>query len=189
MTSFLSKPVGFSILAFALCGIVAAYENDKGKGLGSQPKAKQNDKEALRPAVPLPSKTPELKADKANDAIAADDITSILQARVKLAQSGYEANVEMLKQTKRQENTLVHIGKPDDVIQWSLNLLDAQRERNRDKSGQLAALEGHLKRMKQLEEQLNELSMDVLPKAEVWKAQWQILNARLWMTQAKAKSP
>jgi hypothetical protein len=189
MTPQMRKPIALlSTVVITCCVVAAAFAvqgNKKGDESASQPKANQAKGAKLPPAVPRPSNGSESK--KRTDETIPEDIASILTARVKLAQAGYDGAVEMLNKTQRQGNTLVYIGKPEDAYQWSLNLLDAERDLKDDAGSQRAALDGHLNRMKQLEEKVGELSHDLLPKSEVWKAEWHRLNAQLWLERAKSQ--
>jgi RNA polymerase sigma factor (sigma-70 family) len=129
---------------------------------------------------------PPAKAEPPRDAKSAEGIADLHKARLALAQKGYEAAWKNLRQTKRFGNTLVQVGKPEDVYHWSIRWLQAERETSRKPADTLAALEDHLERMTALKEAVEGLTRDLLPRGEELNAEWYRLEARLWLAEAKA---
>jgi hypothetical protein len=117
----------------------------------------------------------------------AEEIAAIRKGRVELAQKGYEAAVVSLQRKKRIGEQLVLDGKPEDVYQWSLRWLQARREMSAKKGDQVDALEAHVKRMKELDEQVRMLSRDLLPRRFELDAEWYRLEAQLWLVEERAK--
>src|SRR5262249_38403673 len=107
-----------------------------------------------------------------------------LKARVALAQKGYEAAVPLLRRTQRFGNTLVPVGKPEDVYNWSVRWLQAQRDLSSKHEDQVAALEAHLKRMTELQKQVEDMKLLMSPIQEDG-AEWYRLEAKLWLKQTK----
>jgi hypothetical protein len=58
----------------------------------------------------------------------ADDTKALLEARAALAEKAYASAVEDLTRTRRFGNTLVQVGKPEDVYCWSVRWLHARQD-------------------------------------------------------------
>jgi hypothetical protein len=116
-----------------------------------------------------------------------EGVAALLQARPGLAQKGYDASFEELRQTTKLGDMLVVIGKPDQVYRWSIRWLQAEHALSPKGPGHLAALEAHLKRMIELEKRVEVLNRDLLPNTQKLEAEWYVLEARLWLERAKAK--
>jgi RNA polymerase sigma factor (sigma-70 family) len=163
-------------LALGFCGIAGAVvglaRDDKGPGAAAPARAIAQTKGAAG----------QVKAPRSIDGTPA-----LLQARPGLAQKGYEASFEELQQTTRLGNVLVVVGKPDQVYRWSIRWLQAERDLNPKGPGHLAALEAHLKRMIELEKRVEMLNRALLPNTQKLEAEWYVLEARLWLEQAKVE--
>jgi hypothetical protein len=163
-------------LALGVCGIAGAAiglgRDDKGPGRSATTAASKQEKEA---------------AGQVRDLRSQDGTPALLQARPGLAQKGYEASFEELRQTTRFGNVLVVIGKPDQVYRWSIRWLQADRDLSPKGPGDVAALEAHLKRMIELQERVEVLNRELLPNTQKLEAEWYVLEARLWLERAKAK--
>jgi len=94
--------------------------------------------------------------------------------------------MEALGQTKRRGAVLVLLGKPEEVYTWSVRWLNAQRDMSDKKDDHIAALEGHFKRMKELQEKVTDLR-ELLPAVETPAAAWYVAEAELWLAKEKAK--
>lgn len=114
-------------------------------------------------------------------------INDLLTARLKLAENGYSAVLEALSLTRRQGNVLVYVGQPERAYDWSLRWLQAEQDLADGKASKIAALESHLKRMTEVEDKVEQLSRDLLPKAAVMDAEWHRLDAELRLAQARDK--
>jgi RNA polymerase sigma factor (sigma-70 family) len=184
---FLSK-VKFVAVVLLILGLI-------GSGAGFVVHRTGAEQPALKP-VPVPAvaadqakaKEPEAKPKPKADkpAKTPDEMTTLLKARIALAQKGYEAAVPLLTQTKRFGNVLSPVGKPEDVYNWSIRWLQAQRDMSPKHEDQVAALEAHLKRMTELKEKVKQLARDLLLGITVDEAEWYRLEAELWLAQAKA---
>lgn len=163
-------------LAASLCGIagMAAVMGQDDNGPNSEP---------------TPAVIKEVKADAlaAKDLKAADELDAILVARVELARKGYQSAFAGLTQTAKTGNRLILFRDPREAFDWSLRWLDAERDLARDPAELVAALDGHLKRVAELESKVKSLSGNLLPKWALLDAEWHRLNAELWLAQAKAK--
>jgi RNA polymerase sigma factor (sigma-70 family) len=176
MMTRLKTIVLISVMALPLCGLTGAAVS-----LGRT----EQEPGKTREPTPLPEKKEAAKP--AQEAKTADDVTDLRKARLDLAQKGYDVAVERIGLTKRMGNTLVYVGKPEEVYTWSVRLLQTEREMKPKRADQLAALEAHLKRMIQLQKAVKDLSRDLLPPGENLSAEWHRLEADLWLAQAKAK--
>ncbi len=116
-----------------------------------------------------------------------DGILSLHKTRRDLAQKGYESALPSLRATKRFGDTLVGVGKPEDVYRWSIRLLQAERDLSSTETDHLTALQAHLARMIDLEKNVGSLSSEISPEATKLEVQWYVLEARLFLEQAKPK--
>jgi hypothetical protein len=165
----------------ALVGLLAAGLAEIAWALA--PPDKRADEKTVREPTPIKQATVEPAAQAKN----VEDMGSLLRARVELAEKAYQATVERLNETMRQGNVLVYAGKPEEAYQWSLRLLEAQRDLGQNEADGIAALKAHVKRTLELEEKVDQLSRDLLPKTALWEAQWYRLDAQLRLAKAKAK--
>jgi hypothetical protein len=115
-----------------------------------------------------------------------DQPQALAKARVEAARKTYEAAVQGLQQTRRVGNVLMQLGRPADVYDWSVRWLNAERDLGGKKDDQLAALAGHLQRMKELEKRVAKLS-EVVPSLDVSAAEYYRVEAEFWLAREKAK--
>jgi HlyD family secretion protein len=136
----------------------------------------------------LSSREPSTRAPVRSDAVEntkANDPRAVRKEQVALAEKGYAAAFENLRKTTRAGNTLIWAGKPDEVYRWSVSRLDAERALAQKPEDQLAALNGHLKRMTDLHEQIAEMGKDLVPAAVELEVARYRLEARLWVAETK----
>ena len=178
MTKFTSIAVT-TVLALGLCGIAGAIvelgRDDKGTG------------QAATTAAAIAQKK-EVAGQAKGSQQAGDGTTALLKARPGLAQKGYDGTFEALLHTQKHGDMLVLIGKPDEVYRWSIRWLQADRDLSLKETDHFAALEAHLKRMTDLQKRVEVLSREFLPNTAKLEAEWYVLEARLWLEQAKAKA-
>ncbi len=167
-----------SVLALGLCGIAGAVvelgRDDEGPGQAAT-------------TTTIPQKKGAAGQAKSSQQ-AGDGTTALLKARPGLAQKGYEASFDALRQTTRFGDVLVVIGKPEEVYRWSIRWLQADRDLSPKGADPLAALEAHLKRTTDLQKRVEALNREILPNTAKLEAEWYVQEARLWLEQAKAKS-
>ncbi len=147
------------------------------RAIGDKPQQNRPQEAAKPEGVPAPAK----------DAKPADEMTTLLKARVALAQKAYETADKSFGEVKRIGAVNVLVTKPEEVYSWSVRWLHAERDLNPKGADHVAALEGHLKRMTQLEKKVKNLVPSLLPEPAEFEAEWYRLEAELWLAQAKAK--
>jgi hypothetical protein len=81
---------------------------------------------------------------------------------------------------------LLPVSTPGEVYNWSVRWLNAQRDLSSKKDDQIAALDGHLQRMKDLEKRVAALSGQV-SELEASAAEFYRVEAELWLAREKAK--
>lgn len=113
---------------------------------------------------------------------------ALLKARLDAAQKAYRAAMEGLQQTRRVGNVLLPLNKPEEVYTWSVRWLSAQQDMKGKKDDRVAALEEHLKRMKELQQRVTKqheggLVSSVEPAATAWY----LAEAELWLAKERAK--
>ncbi len=165
-----------AVFALALGGIAVALA-------GSGPRD-ENPGQANAAAIIQGQQTP---AQAKVSQPAEDRSTALRKARRDLAQKGYEFALPSLRATQRSGNALVVVGKPEDVYRWSTRWLQAERDVSSNATGHLTALEAHLRRMTDLEKNVESLSSEISPEATKLEVQWYVLEARLFLEQAKPK--
>jgi multidrug resistance efflux pump len=116
------------------------------------------------------------------------NLKALFQARIDAAHRAYEEAVKSSQQTKRVGELIIPVAKPEDVATWSLRWLNAQREMSGKKEDQIAALEAHLKRMKELQQRVTEMNKNGLASSlEVSAVEFHRREAELWLAREKAK--
>lgn len=108
-----------------------------------------------------------------------EEVQKLKKARAEAAKATYEARWEEYK---------VGRGFLEPVCDWSRRWLEAERDMSTKKEEQLAALEAHLKRLKELEEMVT-ASFEAGRTAigNVTAARYHRIEAELWLAQAKGK--
>jgi hypothetical protein len=112
----------------------------------------------------------------------ADDPSSVadlMKAKADTARRAYEASVAALATGKADA---------EKVYLWSRRLLEAQQDSSDKKADRLAALEGHLGRMKDLRKISEErYKQGAAIHADVVATDYYVAEATLWLAQAKTK--
>jgi hypothetical protein len=176
-------------------------EKPEPKTVAKLPESKKEEKkpepkkEEKKPEPKKEEKKPEPKKDDKKDkkpeptkdaTKTADEVTTLLKARVALAEKAHRAALEGLSRTRRVGNTLMQVTeKPEEVYIWSVRWLHAQRDLSPKNEDHIAALEAHLKRMTELKKAVEMLSRDLMPHIRVDEAEWYRLEAQLWLAKAK----
>ena len=165
-----------SVLALGLCGIAGALV-----GLG------HDDKGPRQAATTAPITQEKKAAGQAKASQQAADVTTtLLKTRPGVAQKGYDATFEALRFTvPDQPQKLGDV--LEEVYRWSIRWLQAERDLSRKESDHHAALEAHLKRMTDLQNWVIALNRELLADKDKLAAEWYVLEARLWLEQAKTK--
>jgi hypothetical protein len=156
------------------------------------------------------SSTPLAAADSEKDSKPAEEIATLLEERVALAKKACEEATRELGTLRRVPRTgesktgrtsaeldrerrglpphPLKTRTPDEeVYRWSVRWLQAEHDLNPKEADYIAALEAHLKRMKELEEKVKNLVPDFLSDSAAVEAKWYRVEAALWLAQAKAK--
>jgi hypothetical protein len=110
------------------------------------------------------------------------DPSTLAKARAAAAQKVYEGALERRKIDTNPPGL-------DFLYTWSRRWAKAEREANKDKAGQVAALERHLERMKKLESmtKMMQRSGGFVARYEVFMAEFYRLEAEGWLARGKAK--
>jgi hypothetical protein len=150
---------------------------------------KKDDKKAKSPETKKEEKKAEAKKpEPKKESNVADEMTTLLKARVAAAEKAYRGAFEGLTQTKRVGNVLIQVTEnPEEIYTWSVRWLQAKQDLSSKHEDQVAALEDHLKRMTELQKKIKDVSRDVMPSYMLDRAEWYRLEAQLWL--AKAKQP
>jgi hypothetical protein len=106
-------------------------------------------------------------------------VADLMKAKADTARRAYEASVAALATGKADAER---------VYLWSHRLLEAQQDSSDKKADRLAALEGHLARMKDLRKLTEErYKQGVAIQADALAADYYIAEATLWLARAKTK--
>jgi multidrug resistance efflux pump len=110
------------------------------------------------------------------------------QARIDAAHRAYDEAVTLSQQAKRVGTVLIPLARPEDVATWSVRWLNAQREMSDKKEDYMAALEAHLKRMKELQQRVAEMTKNGLASSlDISAVEFHRTEAELWLAREKAK--
>lgn len=116
------------------------------------------------------------------------ELKALVQARVDAARRTYDEAVKWSQQTRRAGDLILVLAKSEDVAAWSLRWLDAQREISGKQEDQIAALEAHLKRLKELQQRVAEMNKaGLVPSLDVSAVEFHCTEAELWLAREKAK--
>jgi multidrug efflux pump subunit AcrA (membrane-fusion protein) len=141
--------------------------------------------------VAIPGAGPDDKPEKEagpEEARDLGDLKALFQARLDAARRAYEEAVKSTQQTRRVADLIIPLARPQDVATWSLRWLNAQREMSGKKEDQIAALEAHLNRMKELQKRVTEMNKNGLASSlEVSAVEFHRREAELWLAREKAK--
>ena len=172
------------LTSFAVTALLVLALGDIAGVLAESGRRDESPGQAEAPTIIQGTQTPaQAKVSQPAD----DTKTSLHNARRDLAQKGYEFALPSLRATKRLGNTLVVVGKPEDVYRWSIRWLQAERDLSSTETDHLTALEAHLSRMTDLEKDIGSLANEISPEATKLEVQWYVLEARLLLAQAKPK--
>lgn len=116
---------------------------------------------------------------------AAPEDAALLKKRVVLARKAYHLVERTFGEIKRTAGYAILVVQPEDVYTWSVRLLQAERDVTpRDA---VAAVEGHIKRIKELEKKVK-LLREVLTERAEFDVEWYGLEAQQWLAEAKARA-
>jgi hypothetical protein len=151
-----------------------------------------NPKEELRPGmfatVALTVETEKGKEDPTRPAERKEDLPALRKAQLEAASKAYEEARRAASQTRRVGDLLLPLARPEEVYSWSVRWLNAQRDLSDKKEEQIAALEAHLQRMKELQQDVTRMQKaGLLTSLEVPAAEFRRAEAELWLAQAKAR--
>jgi hypothetical protein len=114
--------------------------------------------------------------------------TALLKARVDAARKAYGAAREALEQSKRIDGSILLVGKPEEVYTWSVRWLSGQQDMSAKKEDRVAALEDHLKRMKELQHRVTKQNQGgLVSSVEIAATAWYVAEAELCLAKEKAK--
>jgi hypothetical protein len=121
--------------------------------------------------------------------------TRLLKTQLQAAQKVYRAALDTM--AVQQVGGLLVLVKgdshahPDLAYTWSVRWLHAQRDLSETKEARIAAFAGHVKRMKQLREQVKLLVGDgsggLLDPFEAPAAEWYLAEAELWLLKERGE--
>lgn len=116
------------------------------------------------------------------------DLQKLMKTRLDLAKKGFEVTLIGLTEISRPAPGVnLRLVKAEEVHAWSMRWLQAERELSDKKADQIAALEDHLKRMKELEKRVKVLIPEYAPPFEGTAAAYWIVEAEIWLAKEKAK--
>jgi hypothetical protein len=131
---------------------------------------------------------PQSAAQQAKNSKVDEEMATLLKARAALAQKTFNTVAEAFGETKRRGGgEIIMLVQPEEVYNWSVRWLRAERDLNPKGAEHVSALEGHLKRMKELETKVKALAPGVLSVVQGREAEWNRMEAELWLAQAKVK--
>ena len=174
MLSHLRSVVISVVLALGLCGIAGAMVQLGRDGEVAGPNAT---------AVPVAQRQEAVGRVKGSQAT--DEETALIKARTALAKKGYEFAMATLEGTGRLSS--LSSARPEEVYRWSVRWLQVEREMSPRPTDHRAALEAHLKRMTELDKLVERLVREYMGDLAKLDAEWYVLEARVWLEQAKAK--
>jgi hypothetical protein len=78
-------------------------------------------------------------------------------------------------------------GDGEDVYRWSRRWMEAERQMAKSQTERVAALQGHFKRMKKLEQEVQMYARGTIPVQQLAATQFYRAEAELWLVAEKAK--
>jgi hypothetical protein len=118
----------------------------------------------------------------------ADALPALHKARLDAAKKTYgDASSGVTEFKRPQAGINIQMVKPEEVRTWSVRWLGAEREMSDKRADQIAALDGHLKRMKDLQKKVDMMVPIPLPQFEASAAAWYVAEAEVWLAKEKAK--
>jgi multidrug resistance efflux pump len=141
--------------------------------------------------VAIPAAGPVGKREKEAEPKETDrhgDLKALFQARLDAARKAYDEAVRSTQLAKRAQDLLIPLVRPGDVCFWSRRWLNAQRDMSAKKEDRIAALAGHLQRMKEMQQRVVEMNKNGLASSlEVTAVEFYRIEAELWLAREKAK--
>jgi hypothetical protein len=117
----------------------------------------------------------------------AQALPALRKARLDQARKSYEEAMQASQQTRRVGDTVLPLARAEDVYLWSVRWLDAERGMSDRKEDRVAALEAHLKRMKELRQRVTVMAEGgLVPGLDVRAAEFYQAEAELWLAQARS---
>jgi outer membrane protein TolC len=111
---------------------------------------------------------------------AAQDLRALLRQRIEAARRAYKESNDLYREGRTRD--------VDRMYRWSQRLLEAELEASTKKSDQIAALEAHWKRMKQLEDLVrNVYKAGAVAQVELPAVEYYRLDAEIALSKARAK--
>jgi multidrug resistance efflux pump len=113
---------------------------------------------------------------------------ALRKAFVDLARKGFEDALKASHQTRRTEALILPLARSEDMYTWSVRWLNAQRDLSPRKDDKVAALEAHLKRMKDWQQRVTQMHQTgLVTSLDVAAAQFYQAEAELWLAQANGR--
>jgi hypothetical protein len=130
-----------------------------------------------------------LAKEKANQKTDTGEPIALLKARLDAAKEAYTGLREVFGNVKRLSSTAWIMQKWIfvEVYPWSVRWLDAQRDMSDKRDDHIAALEEHIKRMKELQRIVTSITPTYLPEWSNSAVAWYLAEAELWLVKEKAK--
>lgn len=186
--------VKFGLLVLLALGVIASGVGILAhRGNAAQPPPKPVPEPSLPPSIekgqgkrviPGSEKEPEIKPRPAKTT---EERTALLKARVAAAERAYHGEFRGLQQTRRHGNILSLVNEnPETICIWSVRWLQAERALKPKPEDQVAALEAHFKRMAELKRAVKRMTADLIPVYKADEVEWYLLEAELWLGEAKA---
>lgn len=191
---FLTK-VKFAVIVVLVLGIIASGAGliaQRGKAEPPLPKpvpAPPPERPIPDGKVKIPPPIPEGKEPeiKPRPAKTPEERMALLKLQADLAKEAFRQAFDGLSHTRRFGNVLMLVNeKPEEVYIWSIRWLQAQRKLSPKKEDQVAALVAHFKRMAKLRRAVGQLTPDLMPAITKAEVEWYLLEAELWLGEAKA---
>jgi multidrug efflux pump subunit AcrA (membrane-fusion protein) len=118
----------------------------------------------------------------------ADELKALAQARLDAAHKAYDEAMKGLHQTRRTGTLILPVTKPEDVYAWSVRWLNAERNMGGKNDDRPPALEAHLRRMKELQQRVTEMSRSgLLSPPDASAVEFYRVEAELWLARGRAK--
>jgi hypothetical protein len=142
---------------------------------------------------PAPSKASQ---SAGKPAAQSEEETRLLKTQLQAAQKCHRAALKTIAVQQLGGGLVVQVmgdtvARPDLVYTWSVRWLHAQRDLSTTKEERIAAFADHVKRMKDLHEQVvlvvGNGSGGILPASERPAADWYLAEAELWLLKEREK--
>ena len=126
-------------------------------------------------------------AEKKRGELKATDLVALAKARVELARKAYEGVTKNIGMSTRIGNMPHPLAMPEEAYLWSVRWLSAERDMNRAKDNQVAALKNHLARMKHLQQRVSGMAPLLSEIGGPLAARYFVAEAESWLAEEKAK--